>query len=303
MQTTGAALITVASGCLEFVQAAGGPRGRSALKAWPNLAPSAVKVRCGFARRRISAAFAVAALLAGLPFAGPAAAQAPSPALGYSVEAGLASDYVFRGVDQTNRGVQGFGGAELEWKDLYAGSWASNVDFRRFGDRRTDAEIDAYAGWRPTVKGFDLDLGAIYYGYAGHPGGEDYWEGYAKAARGLGPLRFQVSAYASPNDARQARASYYLEARADYRVTPKWSVWGSVSRRYEADGLAAALDCAAVDCAAVKGGLGYTTWALALAYALTDRLGLDLRYTDTDAHGLGEPFGAEALVTLKASFP
>ncbi len=39
------------------------------------------------------------------------------------------------------------------------------------------------------------------------------------------------------------------------------------------------------------------------AYALTDQIGLDLRYTDTDAHGLGSPYRARIVLSARASFP
>lgn len=39
-----------------------------------------------------------------------------------------------------------------------------------------------------------------------------------------------------------------------------------------------------------------------MGYALTDHLGLDLRYHDTDKHSFGDIYGSRAVVSLKAAF-
>lgn len=71
------------------------------------------------------------------------AAQAQTK-LNYNL--GVASDYVFRGVFQTQRNPQLFSGLDLSAGKFYAGTWASNADF---GDK-TDAEE---ASMRPGTSG------------------------------------------------------------------------------------------------------------------------------------------------------
>ena len=39
-----------------------------------------------------------------------------------------------------------------------------------------------------------------------------------------------------------------------------------------------------------------------MTYALTDHLGLDVRYSDTDEHDFGDIYGARAFASLKAVF-
>ena len=53
------------------------------------------------------------------------AADGPS----LSANVGVASDYVFRGVSQTNGDPEIFGGLDLTAGQAYAGVWLSNVDF------------------------------------------------------------------------------------------------------------------------------------------------------------------------------
>ena len=47
----------------------------------------------------------------------------------YSFNIGVTSDYVFRGVSQTSNEPALQGGADIGWGILYAGVWASRVDF------------------------------------------------------------------------------------------------------------------------------------------------------------------------------
>ena len=94
--------------------------------------------------------------------AGAAAAQ-DAPTVTFNV--GLTSDYVFRGVSQTDESPALQGGVDVSSGIFYGGLWASNVDFYD----STDAEIDAYVGVKPTFGAVSADFGAIYYGYVNAP--------------------------------------------------------------------------------------------------------------------------------------
>lgn len=84
-----------------------------------------------------------------------------------SMNIGVTSNYLFRGVTQTNDDAAVSGG--VDWSSpmgLYAGAWASNVDF---GDATTPSptpyELDLYGGYSGELSGFGYDLGLIYYTY------------------------------------------------------------------------------------------------------------------------------------------
>ena len=125
--------------------------------------------------------------------AAPALAQEP-PSVAFNV--GAATEYVFRGVSQTDEDPAIQGGVDVGMGMFYAGAWASNVDF--FDS--TDFEFDFYAGVKPTVGAVTLDLGVIYYGYADQPSGADYdyWEGKVAASVPAGPATLGVAVYYSP---------------------------------------------------------------------------------------------------------
>lgn len=77
----------------------------------------------------------------------------------------LATDYTFRGISQTDERGAIQGG--FDWAGetgLYAGIWASNIDFG--GDAST--EMDYYGGFAgETAGGLGYDVGFIYYDYEG----------------------------------------------------------------------------------------------------------------------------------------
>lgn len=211
------------------------------------------------------------------------AAMADEVKLSYNV--GIASDYVFRGVSQTQEDPQIFGGVDATYGIGYAGVWASNVDF---GVNDPSAEIDLYAGVRPTVAGTNLDLGVVYYGYSKDkgltPGSFSYLELKAAAARSFGPATLGAAVYYSPEFPGKTGNAVYYEVNGSVPVAEKLSV-------------SAALGHQEID----KAG-DYSTWNIGATYAITGNLGVDLRYSDTDEHGYGKIYGDRIAVALKATF-
>jgi uncharacterized protein (TIGR02001 family) len=105
-----------------------------------------------------------AAVLATLPTA--------SFAAGFNWNATLASDYIYRGIDQNDDqpAIQLGAGYGFE-NGLYVGAWGSNVDF---GDG-TDTEIDTFIGWAGEVgDSTSLDVQLVRYNYLNEPAGTDY---------------------------------------------------------------------------------------------------------------------------------
>jgi uncharacterized protein (TIGR02001 family) len=113
-------------------------------------------------------AVSTGALADGYEVAAPAAADTGRK-FTYSFNIGATSDYIFRGVSQTSNDPAIQGGADVGWGILYAGVWASRVDFDDAPP--ANAEVDWYGGIRPTWKSpfgdMNLDFGVIYYSYPG----------------------------------------------------------------------------------------------------------------------------------------
>ena len=225
----------------------------------------------------------IAALAAAATFAmgGAALAQDDSPSISFNI--GAATDYVFRGVSQTDENAQIYGGADLSSGIFYAGVWASNVDF---GDS-TDAEIDGYFGVTPTAGPVSLDFGAIYYGYVNAPSGSDYgyWEFKAAGKVPAGPAEVGAALYYSPEFFGGTGEALYYEINGSVPVGDKVSISAALGHQ-ELDGPG-----------------DYNTWNLGVGYSLNDHIGFDLRYHDTDDHeGLGNIGDSRVVLGLKASF-
>ena len=80
----------------------------------------------------------------------------------------LTSDYVFRGITQTDFDPALQGGLDYSFGDtgLYVGAWASNVDFA--DSEGPDLELDYYIGWNHDLsETLNLDLSLVRYSYMG----------------------------------------------------------------------------------------------------------------------------------------
>ena len=110
-----------------------------------------------------------------------AADAAPAPDLTVAYNIGLYSQYIFRGLTQTDRGPALQGGVDLTHSSgFYLGAWASNISWLRdsYGTNPRTAvpayssgghlELDLYGGYRYTfANGLGIDIGALQYYYPG----------------------------------------------------------------------------------------------------------------------------------------
>jgi uncharacterized protein (TIGR02001 family) len=216
---------------------------------------------------------------AGLSLAGAANAQT------MSVNFGAVTDYVARGVSQTNEGGALQGGADLTMGAGYFGIWASTVDF----GNGTDTEVDIYAGFKPTWMGLTLDIGAIAYRYIGQPDDANlgYYEIKGAVSYALEFATVGAAIYWSPNftGTDSLQATYYeINAAMPLPVVANLSLTGAYGRQ------------------TIEGPGDYNTWNAGLNWAPIPWLALDGRYWDTDEHGLGDNYGERLVGGIKATF-
>ncbi|MBA4011082.1 MAG: hypothetical protein C0481_04375, partial [Phenylobacterium sp.] len=153
---------------------------------------------------------AAASLSAASLFSLPAFAQDDSGPLDLSFNVGAATDYVWRGVSQTDENPQISGGVDATVGGMvYGGAWLSNVDF---GDD-TDFELDLYAGVKPQLGPVNLDFGIIYYGYINAPTGsdQDFVEFKAAGSTPVGPATLGAAVYYSDNFFGDTGPATYVE--------------------------------------------------------------------------------------------
>jgi uncharacterized protein (TIGR02001 family) len=203
-----------------------------------------------------------------------AAATAPAFAQDVTVSGNVAltTDYVFRGVSQSDESpaVQGGFAAALGDTGLYAGAWASNINF---GTGGSNLELDLYGGYKFAIGGIAMDVGAIGYFYPGAADDVaelDYVEAYVKPSIAL-TEQFTLGGgvYWSPEFTGETGDGLYVEVNGAYVVSPELSFSGAVGQQQvDAAGFFAGEDT-------------YMTWNAGGTYSAMG-LGFDLRYVATD---------------------
>jgi uncharacterized protein (TIGR02001 family) len=190
----------------------------------------------------------------------------------------VASDYVDRGVSQTDQHEAVQARVEHTFDNtVYVGAFASNVDF----NNSTDAEINLYAGVRPSYKEYTFDFAVIYTGYPDQPKGSDYAYGEIKAgvSRPVGKANVGAAVYYSPQFFGETGKAFYYEVNASYPLTNRLTVSGALGEQSFQQS-------------------SYNTGNIGVSYKLNDRLSVDVRYHDTNTQI--EP--DHTVLSLTASF-
>lgn len=161
------------------------------------------------------------------------AAAAPAAALDFSGSAALTSDYVLRGISQTqgDPALQ-VGVRATAANGFYASAWGSQIDYGPV--LGTDAEVDLIAGWNRNLgTRWNLDLNLTRYRYPGTRGGVnlDYNEILATLTldqRGWLLLGWSENVFASH------RRGIYLEAGARFPLSAAFR-FETIAAHYDLD--------------------------------------------------------------------
>ena len=219
--------------------------------------------------------------------AGLLAASGAASAVELSGNVALITDYVFRGISQTDGSPALQGGFDADLGNgIYAGVWGSNVDFADNSDE--SLELDLYAGWATEVAGVGVDLGMIHYAYptssAINTAGDqrDFNEVYIGLSYGPATLTQSFGVDLGSNDIGDYNAGNYTDLGlelGEYAGVAFTSHVGYYDRKNTAD--------------------DYFDWKLA---ASTTFMGVDVEaaYTDVDNAG-GSNVNDDSTVTLTVS--
>jgi Bacterial protein of unknown function (Gcw_chp) len=163
----------------------------------------------------------------------PPAPPPPSP-WDVVVTAALMTDYNFRGITQSNHKPSAQAGFELRYNSTPTFQWYGGISGESINfPNNAAAEIDFYAGIRPTFDKLALDFGAWYYYY---PGGQCFgFPGVGPsgcADKGGGPPVFPAGAFV-PNSAFQPLGGneslkndsfWEVYGKATYTFNDQWAV-------------------------------------------------------------------------------
>lgn len=235
----------------------------------------------------------LAAAAGALMFAGQARAETD-----VTFNIGLATDYVFRGIDQTTGFSEGqaFGGVDVTDGAFYAGAWLTNT-----GPHVTQFfEYDLYGGWKPTLGPVSLDLGFIYYGYTDTDDTVGFDESdssnYELKVAGSVPLNgatlgaaiYWTPNFGGDNDGIDDNGGFYYELNGAYTFSNNAALSGAIGT--------VEVDDFAID--------SYTTWNIGVTYPITEQVSIDGRYvgSDDDATAGFGGNGDTLVGTLKLTF-
>jgi uncharacterized protein (TIGR02001 family) len=211
----------------------------------------------------------------------PAQDRADSP-FEFSARAGIATDYVYRGVTLSARQPAAGAAFELARGMFYGGASVASVRL----PSQPGAEVTVSGGVRPKLGDVQFDFGASYFAYPGEappPGvtaGINYWEAVARADTTLGELLRVAGGFAyAPNVSN----------------TGAWGTYAAFGLGLDLPGTLMPQDISA----SVTGGAGYSwfgnqsaalggfplpaylNWNAGVTFTYK-KLNLDLRYYDTN---------------------
>lgn len=219
-------------------------------------------------------------------FAAPAFAEDAAPASEHTLtgNVGLVSNYVFRGISQTQNKPALQGGFDYAHASgLYAGTWASNVAWVADTGMKTSSSLewDFYAGYKGAFAGdFTYDVGVLQYYYPGDvvPGAANTDSTEVYGAIGWKFLTFKYSNTVSSHlfgwvgqNGEKTRGSEYFDLTANYDLGEGWGINAHVGHQ-KIKNLSAA---------------SYTDWKV----GVTKDVGfgvVGLAYSDTNANTCGD---------------
>ncbi|TCJ14942.1 hypothetical protein EZJ19_08655 [Parasulfuritortus cantonensis] len=220
-----------------------------------------------------------ALVLSGLATASFSVLAEDAPASSLTGNIGLTTDYVFRGVSQTQNGPAIQGGFDYAHSSgLYVGTWASNVDWVSTGFKDNNSmEVDLYGGYRGAVGDVGYDVGVITYYYPGDQikgaNDPDTTEVYVAASWKFLSAKYSYTVsdhfvgWGTKKDpSGKTDGSYYVELNANYDLGDGWGVLGHVGYQDVKD----------------NGDASYTDWKVGVSKDVGFGV-FTLAYSDTDA--------------------
>lgn len=207
--------------------------------------------------------------------AAPALAQS-SPGGDWSFEVGAGTDNRSKGTSKSENDPYVFGSALWQSGNglFYAGPAVETI---KSGGSEVEAEF--VVGYQPEAFGYEFDFNVAYKNRLAADAGydDDTVEFSGAVSRAIGPAEARVQVQYSPDAAGSTEAFTWVEGRVGWTFNDRLDGTVALGRREQ------------------DNAPDYTAWNAGVTYALTDAIGLDVRYYDTNAVEFGRQY-KEALV-------
>jgi uncharacterized protein (TIGR02001 family) len=242
-------------------------------------------------KKSVIAGLVATALTPGLA----SAADAPEHSLSGNV--GIASQYIFRGLTQTNTDPALQGGFDYSHSSgLYAGTWLSNISWltdspAATGYKSSSLEMDIYGGFKGAFgkSDFGYDVGLLYYYYPGshdsglYPGTvkADTLEAYGAVSWKWLSAKLSYSINDKTFGVNNSSGTYYVDLTANYPITDKLNLIAHYgNQKFEGSNGAISNDSIA----------SYEDYKLGISYTLPKDFTVGAYYTDTSMDSTQEAF-------------
>ena len=204
---------------------------------------------------------------------------------------GLYSQYIFRGLAQTDGSAALQGGFDYGHSSgFYAGIWASNVSWLRDFNAYSSGgslEADVYGGYKGTFAGdFGFDVGLLQYLYPGDvaPGGTkaDTLELYGALTWKWLTGKYSYSLNDKTFGVRDSRGTWYLDLTANVPLSKEFTLVAHYGiQKYEGDATPGVSNDSIAS---------YEDWKLGVNYTLPQNFTIGAFYTDTSMDATQEAF-------------
>ena len=208
----------------------------------------------------------------------PAMAQDAS-AVDVSVGLSAATDYVWRGVSQSDEDPAVFATVQVTAGGFYAGAGTENVDFAG-----VKQEYDLWAGYVLPLGGTTkLDVGVVRYGYVDAGADIDTLEIKGALSTSVGQTGLGLATYWTPDYFGTDKSAIYTELTASHPLMDKLTLSGAVG--YQSIN---------------NSNADYVNWNAGLKYEVLPGASVDVRYHDTDE--AGDVFGSRIVGSFAIGF-
>ena len=219
-------------------------------------------------------------------------AEEPASPHTFTGNVGLFSQYVFRGISQTNEDIALQGGFDYSHASgFYIGTWASSSSWLSdsesiTGYRSSSLETNTYGGFRGNIRAtdFSYDIGLLQYIYPGSRTSgfvnADTLEAYAAIGWQFLSAKYSYS-LGDTFGVNNASGTWYLDLQANYSIT---------------DALTLNLHYGIQEFSGSNGGVSndsvasYEDWKIGLSYALPQSFTVGAYYTDTSMNSTQKAF-------------
>ena len=210
-----------------------------------------------------------------------ACAGAAQAADAVSVQLGVASQYLGKGVAKSNDEVAYSGSIEVTRSGAYASLFASTAELAQ----GADAEILTTVGYRTDLGGYGLDLAVINRDLPGSRKGVDanYTEYQIDASRKFGPIATRLRVNYTADGYAATQEAWWIELQGGVALDSKTRATVAIADR------------------SADGGAEYTAWNAGVKRKLPHDLALDLRWYDTDGHRFGDTYEGRLVAALTLS--